>query len=218
MHAFSHGNRRGIARSTKPICTQSRSQSQAENPSKRGPQSIPNRSEIVPRGSPGAIGGPSVAQERKKAPQEGPQAAPRAPLGAHKGVPRATKAAQRAPRGGQRARQRDLGRGKIDPKSASEAKKVKFAKSAPRLGPADVPGTSPPPDRPRIGPKSSQVGPSSPSSGLLDRLWSLEGASSGLGARLRSTRAASGAPRGRLSCAPIRPLPVHPLVPFRRFE
>ena len=93
---------------------------------------------------------------------QGPQAAQRAFLGAHKGVPRATKAAQRAPRGGQRARPRDLGRGKIDPKSASEAKNTKFAKSAPRLGPADVPGTPPPsrltPNRPKMVPSRS-LGP-----------------------------------------------------------
>ena len=145
-----------------PICSKKTN----NNPSQNASKSSQSRSKIAYQGVPGAFGGPSVAQERQKAPQEGPQATPRAPLGAHKGVPRGTKAAQRAPRGGQRARQRDLGRGKIDPKSASEAKKVKFAKSAPRLGPADVPGTSPPPDRPQIGPKSPQVGPSSPNTAL----------------------------------------------------
>ena len=137
-----------------------------ENPPQNASKSSQSRSKIASQGVPGAFGGPSVAQERQKAPQEGAQATPRAPLGAHKGIPRGTKAAQRAPRGGQRARQRDLGRGKIDHKSTSEAKKVKFAKSAPRLGPADVPGTSPPPDRPQIGPKSPQVGPSSPNTAL----------------------------------------------------
>ena len=93
---------------------------------------------------------------------QGPQAAQRAFLGAHKGVARATKATQRAPRGGQRARPRDLGTGKMDPKSASEAKKVKFAERAPRLGPADVPGTPPPsrltPNRPKMVPSRS-LGP-----------------------------------------------------------
>ena len=127
-------------------------------------KSTPKRSKIEhksvqnrPPERPRSHRGPSFAQERKKALQEGPQAAPRTPLGAHKGVPRATKAAQRAPRGGQRARQRDLGRGKIDHKSTSEAKKVKFAKSALRLGPADVPGTSPPP---RSTPNRHKLAPS----------------------------------------------------------
>ena len=59
-------------------------------------------------------------------------------MGAQKGVPRATKAAQEAPREDQRTRPRDFGRQKVDPRSASEAKKVKFEKSVPRLGPADV--------------------------------------------------------------------------------
>ena len=108
-------------------------------PSKIEPKSVQNRSPERPR----SHRGPEFRPRAQESALRRPQAAPRTPLGAHKGVPRATKAAQRAPRGGQRARQRDLGRGKIDHKSTSEAKKVKFAKSAPRLGPADVPGTSP---------------------------------------------------------------------------
>ena len=127
-------------------------------------EALDRRSDALDRRS-GALDRRSEALDRRSETpgrRSGAQAAQRGFLGAHKGVPRATKAAQRAPRGGQRARPRDLGRGKIDPKSASEAKKVKFAKSAPRLGPADVPGTPPPsrltPNRPKMVPSRS-LGP-----------------------------------------------------------
>ena len=137
-----------------PIRSKSKSKSTPKC-CKIGPMSV----KIAHQGVPGAFGGPSVAQERQKAAQEGPQATPRASLGAHKGVPRGIKTVQRVAKGSPRPRQRVLGKGKINHKSTSEAKKVKFAKSAPRLGPADVLGTSPPPrstpNRPKIAPSRS---------------------------------------------------------------
>ena len=171
------------------------------------PRTLQNQAKIGPTSLPRASQKPSGGRVSPKSSRKSSKRGLKRLKGAHNEVPGSTKAAQRAPKGGQRARQRDLGRGKIDPKLASAARRAKFPKSAPRLGPADVSGTSPSPDRPRIGQKSSQVGPSSPSSGLLDRVWPFEGASSGLGARLGSTRAALGAPRGRLLCAPLR---AHP--------
>ena len=159
-----------------------------------------------PQGVPGAIGGPSVAQERKKALQEGPQAAPRTPLGAHKDAPRATKAAQRAPKEGQRVFKSSSGRRQIEPVALLEARKASFAKSAPRPAPADAPDTSDPLNPSRISPKSSQVGSSDPSSDLLGRLWSLDGASGDLCERLGSTRAPPGSPPGSLGAhAPRSP-------------
>ena len=64
-------------------------------PSKIEPKSVQNCSPERLR----SHRGPSFAQERKKTLQEGPQAAPRTLLGAHKGVPRATKAPKSAQRG-----------------------------------------------------------------------------------------------------------------------
>ena len=86
----------------------------------------------------GSFRGSKITQKLPKAPPKGPQGDPRAPFGSPRDVPRATKRPQRAPRGSPRAHLGGLGRGKIEKKSVTEAKKLDFSKSAPRLGPADA--------------------------------------------------------------------------------
>ena len=106
-----------------------------------------NQAKMAPNSVPGASSGPSVA---KRSPKSGPKHPKRDPKKVRehpwgpKGTPSATKGPQRAPRGSPRATLRDLGRGKIEQKSVTEAKKVDFGKSAPRLGPADARSTSDP--------------------------------------------------------------------------
>ena len=94
----------------------------------------PNGSQRGPWGVLGTFRGLKVTQERPRAPQKGPQEGSRAPLGTPRGAPRATRNPQRAPRGSPRAILGGLGRGKIYKKSVTEAKKVHFSKSAPRIG------------------------------------------------------------------------------------
>ena len=83
-----------------------------------------------------------------------PKGPPKAPSGIPKPTPGATKIPKGAPREGQRGPWRVVRRGKIDPKSIAEAKKVNFVKSAPRPAPADARSTSDlsrsSPNQPRI--------------------------------------------------------------------
>merc|ERR1712091_702795 len=95
-------------------------------------------------------------------------------------APRATQAPQRPPKERQRAPQRGLGRGKIDPKAVAEAKKLNFVESAPRTAPADKRSTSELPRSPEITLESLQIGASTVSRGLLDRLRSPESDSGAL--------------------------------------
>ena len=220
MHAFSQVNRTGIARSTEPVGTQSQSQNapplrmqvrttiRSNNQTKIHPKALQNRAQIGPKSLPrtsqepsGARVSPKSARKRSKRGPKRPQGRPWGPTRASQERPRPPKERPEGARGLARG---TSGEAKSTPSRPQKRKKSNLRKVLRDSALPTFQALRPPPDRPRIGPKSSQVGPSSPSSGLLDRLWSLEGASSGLGARLRSTRAASGAPRGRLSCAPIR--------------
>ena len=83
-----------------------------------------------------------------------PKGPPRAPSEIPKPTPGATKIPKGAPREGQRGPWRVVWRGKIDPESIAEAKKVNFVRSAPRPAPADARSTSPlprsSPNQPRI--------------------------------------------------------------------
>ena len=103
-----------------------------------------NRSQLGPWGVLAAFRCSKVTQERPKAPQKRPQEGPRAPLSIPKGTPRATKGPQRVPGERPKAIPRDLRKGKSEEKWVTEAKKVDFGKSAPRLGPADARSTSDP--------------------------------------------------------------------------
>ena len=135
----------------------------------------------------GSFRGSRITQKLPKAPPKTPQADPRAPFGSPRVVPRATKSLQRAPRWSPRALLGGLGGGQIEKKSVTEAKKVDFSKSAPRLGPADVRSTLDPL-------KSLQNRHRMIQSGFLSRLrasfghfWSLKSALGALEDCLRST-------------------------------
>ena len=121
-------------------------------------------------------------EDHPKAPKSTPKGTPRRPKGAlwePRGVPSATKSPQRAPRGSPRALLGGLGRGKIEEKSVTEAKKVDFSKSAPRLGPADARSTLDPPKQLQNQARMLQSGFLSPLGVLFDPIWSLQ---RGLGA------------------------------------
>ena len=150
-------------------------------------RSTQNSSQIGPWCLLGAFRGSKVTQKLSKAPQKRAQEGPRAPLGSPRGTPRAAKGPQRAPRGSPKATLRGLWRGKIEQKWVTEAKKVDFGKSAPRLGPADARSTLDPL-------KSLQNRPRMVQSGFLSRLrasfghfWSLKNASGALESCLGST-------------------------------
>ena len=98
---------------------------------------MPNRSLMCSGDIQGLKGHPKP----QKALQKKRQGRQRAPLGSFRGIPRATKSPQRAPRGSPRALLGGHRRGKIEKNSVTEAKKVDFSKSAPRLAPADVRST-----------------------------------------------------------------------------
>ena len=146
-----------------------------------------NGSDFGPWCALGSLRGSKITRKLPKAHLKGPQGDPRAPFGSPWVVPRATKSPQRAPRGSP-ALLGGLGRVKIQEKSVTEAKKVNFSKSAPRLGPADVRSTLDPL-------KSSQNRP-----GIIQRpflsglgapflsLWSLESGLGALGGRFGSTQ------------------------------
>ena len=82
-----------------------------------------------------------ITRKLQKAPKKGPKGYPRAAFGSPRGGPRASKPPQRAPRGSPGALLGGLGRAEITRKWVTEAKKVDFSKSAPRLGPADARST-----------------------------------------------------------------------------
>ena len=92
-----------------------------------------NGSDFGPWCALGSLRGSKITRKLPKAHLKGPQGDPRAPFGNPRGVPRATKSPQRAPRESPRALLGGLGNGKIEKKSVTEAKKVDFSKSAPRL-------------------------------------------------------------------------------------
>ena len=127
----------------------------------------------------GSFRGSKITQKLPKAPSKAPLGDPRAPFGSPRGVPRATKSPQRAPRGSPRALLGGLGRGKIEKKSVTEAKKVDFSKSAPRLAPADARSTLDPPKQLQNRPRMLQSEFLSSLSVLFGQIWSLK---SGLGA------------------------------------
>ena len=131
----------------------------------------------------GSFRSSKVTQERPKAPQKGARGGQRAPSGIPKGTPRATKGSQRAPRGSPRATLRDLGRGRIKQKSITEAKKVDFGKSAPRLGPADARSTSDPLKSVQNRPRMLQSRSLRRLSAHFGPFWSLKSASGDLADR-----------------------------------
>ena len=136
----------------------------------------------------GSFRGSKITQKLPKAPSKGALGDPRAPFGSPRDVPRATKSPQRAPRGSPRALLGGLGRGKIEKKSVTEAKKVDFSKSAPRLGPADARSTLDPlkssQNRARIVQSRFLSGLGAP----FLSLWSLESGLGALGGRFGSTQ------------------------------
>ena len=154
-------------------------------------KTMPNQAKIAAESVPAVFWGPSRAQRLPQSPKSTPKRAPRtarAPLRSFRGTPRATKSPQRAPRGSPRALLGGLGRGKIEKKSVTEAKKVDFSKSAPRLGPADARSTLDPL-------KSSQNRAGIVQSRFLSglgapflSLWSLESGLGALGGRFGSTQ------------------------------
>ena len=135
----------------------------------------------------GAFRGLKVTQKLPKAPQKGPQDGPRATLGSPRGTPRAAKGPQRAPRGSPKATLRGVWGGKIEQKLVTEAKKVDFGKSAPRLGPADARSTSDPLNSPPNRPRMIQSRFLEHLERSFGRLWSRESASGALGDRLGLT-------------------------------
>ena len=135
----------------------------------------------------GAFSGLKGHPKAQKAPQKGRQGGPRAPLGSPRGTPRAPKGAQREPRESPRALLGGLGRGKIEKKSVTEAKKVDFSKSAPRLAPADARSTLDPPKQLQNRPRMLQIGFLSPLGVLFDPIWSLQSGLGALGDRSGST-------------------------------
>ena len=135
----------------------------------------------------GSFRGSKITQKLPKAPPKGPQGDPRAPFRSPRGVPRATKSPQRAPRESPRALLGGLERGKIEKKSVTEAKKVDFSKSAPRLGPADVRRTLDPPKQLQNRPRMLQSGFLSSLGVLFGQSWSLKSGLGALGDRSGST-------------------------------
>ena len=131
----------------------------------------------------GSFRGSKITQKLPKAPSKVPLGDPRAPFGSPRGVPRATKSPQRAPRGSPRALLGGLGRGKIEKKSVTEAKKVDFSKSAPRLAPADVRSTLDHPKQLQNRPRMLQSGFLSSLGVLFGRIWSLKSGLDALGNR-----------------------------------
>ena len=152
-------------------------------------KTMPNPAKIAAESVPAVFWEPSRAQRSprsSKTRQKGRQGRPRAPLGSFRGTPRATKSPQRAPKGSPRALLGGFGRGKIEKKSVTQAKKVDFSKSAPRLGPADARSTLDPL-------KSSQNRAGIVQSPFLSglrapflSLWSLESGLGALGGRFGS--------------------------------
>lgn len=151
-------------------------------------KSCRNGSQFGPWCALGSFRGSKITQKLPKAHPKGPQGDPRAPFGSPRGVPRATKSPQRAPRGSPRALLGGLGRGKIEKKSVTEAKKVDFSKSAPRLAPADARSTLDPlksfQNRARIVQSRFLSGLGAP----FLSLWSLESGLGALGGRFGSTQ------------------------------
>ena len=98
-------------------------------------------SKFGPWGVLGSFKALKVPQQPTKATQKGPQERSRASLETPRDVPRASMGPQGAPRRSPRALLGGLGGGKIEKKSVTEAKKVDFSKSAPRLAPADARST-----------------------------------------------------------------------------
>ena len=130
-----------------------------------------------------------------KSTRTGPPRRPKGALEEPQGTPRAAKGPQRAPRGSPKATLRGVWGDQIKQKSVTEAKKVDFGKSAPRLGPADARSTLDPL-------KSLQNLPRMVQSGFLSRLrasfghfWSLKNASGALESCLGSTASPYGAPK-----------------------
>ena len=147
-------------------------------------QNLPNRSLACSGGLQRLKGHPKA----QKAPQKGRQGGPRAPLGSPRGTPRATTSPQRAPRGSPRVLLGGLGRGKIEKKSVTEAKKVDFSKNAPRLGPADARSTLDPLKSSQNRARIVQSRFLSGLGGPFLSLWSLESGLGALGGRFRSTQ------------------------------
>ena len=180
-----------------PICSKENKRNSTPKRFKIEPKSVQNR---LP-GRPRSLRGPEC---RPRAPESAPRGAPSDPKSAPGSPQGRPKRDQGRPKSAQRGPEGSPGTPRERQNRLQKRKKSNLRKVLRDSALAMFQAPRRPPDRPRIGSKSFQVSSSSPSSGLLDRLWSLEGASSGLGARLRSTRAASGAPRDRLSCAHIR--------------
>ena len=144
----------------------------------------------------GSFRGSKVTQEPLKATQKGPQEGSRAPLGTPRDVPRASTGSHRAPRRSPRALIGGLGKGKIEKKSVTEAKKVNLSKSAPRLAPADARSTLDPfkplQNRPRMVQSAflSRLGV------LFGQLWLLKSGLGVLGDRFGSTPKPQSASKG----------------------
>ena len=119
-------------------------------------KSCRNGSQFGPWCALGSFRGSKITEKLPKAHPKGPQGHPRAPFGTPRGVPRATKSPQRAPRGSPRALLGGLGKGKIEKKLGTQAKKVAFSKSAPRIGRGESRSTLAPP---QTAPKSTQNTP-----------------------------------------------------------
>ena len=99
---------------------------------------------MAPISVPGAPSGPSGVRRSPKSSQKHPQRDPKETQGRPLGAPGASQERPKVPKSAQRSPRAllgGLGRGKIEKKSVSEAKKVDFSKSAPRLGPADARST-----------------------------------------------------------------------------
>ena len=150
-------------------------------------KSLQNGSHFGPWCALGSFRGSKITQKLPKAHPKGPQGDPRAPFGSPRGVPRATKSPQRAPRGSPRALLGGLGRGKIEKKSVTEAKKVDFSKSAPRLAPADARSTLDPPKPLQNRPRMLQSVFLSRLGVLFGQFWLLKSGLDALGDRFGST-------------------------------
>ena len=165
------------------------------------PKSTPKRSPVRPGNHREPQGHSRAPKSALRTAQSDARRGPEGAFGPHRSAQGGPKSAQGASKslrkGVWEAQNRDRG--------ARESKKHQFRQKCSATRPCRCTRHfGPPPNRPRIGPKSIQVGPSKPSSGLRGRFRSLEGASGGHSEQLGATRAASGAPRvaqGRLKAS-----------------
>ena len=191
IDTFSQVDRTGIARSTEPVDKQSHSPS---SPPARKQVRTPNRSKkrkpilkhskIVPKSLCRVSQEPLGARVSPKSARKRSKRTPKQTQGRPWGSTRVSQERPRPPK--ERPEEaRALARGalgdvksilnRLPKRNKPNLRKVLRDSALPMFQ-----AHRSAPDAPRIAPKSSQVGPSSPSIGLLDRLWPLEGASSGL--------------------------------------